>query len=297
MITSRGCPYKCAFCQPTLERIFGKKVRQRSVNNVLEEIEDIINQYKIKHISIHDEILTLNKKWVLDFCKEMEARKFDIQWSAQTRVDTLDEEIAEAMSSAGCICLFFGFESGSQRILNLLRKGIKLEQSIRAAKICKKYGMIMWANFILGIPTETDEELKQTYLLSKRIKPEIPAPNIFTPIPGTELYRYCKDWGKIGVKSYEDYGRWLTTKIKDIDYSIVKKYQSLIGQTSPPWYLEKHFTNLVFRRWDYLIGLGLKRYVIYEIYLRTRLLSYIGLVLKRTKWGRRLISYFKKKMP
>lgn len=297
VMTSRGCPYKCTFCQPTLKKIFGKKIRQRSVDNVLEEIEDVINKYKVKHISIHDEIFTLNKKWALDFCKKMEAKKFDIQWSAQSRVDTFDEELAEAMSSAGCMCLFFGFESGSQRILDLLKKGITPEQSIRAAKICKKYGMIIWANFILGIPTETEEDLKQTYLLSKRIKPEMPAPNIFTPIPGTELYQYCKDRGKIMVKSYEDYGRWLTTKIKDVDYVTVKKYQELIAQTSSPWYSEKYFARVVFRRWRYLLSLGLKRCVIFEIYLRTPLLHYIVLMVKKTKWGRRLISYFRKKMP
>jgi len=141
MLCSRGCSYNCAFCQPCERKIFGKKVRWRSVKNVIEEIDELIKKYKIKTFMFSDDTFTVRKDWVLQLCLELKKR--EIYWVAQARSNTLTEELAKAMKEAGCIALLIGFESGNQRVLNFLRKGITVEQSIKAAEICKKYGIII----------------------------------------------------------------------------------------------------------------------------------------------------------
>ncbi|MDI6641706.1 MAG: radical SAM protein, partial [Elusimicrobiota bacterium] len=159
LLTSRGCPYNCSFCQPLANQMFGRRIRYRSVENVINELKYIVSKYKVKYVSFQDDTFTVRKKWVLELCRRIREEKLAIQWSAQSRVDTLDEELVEVMKNSGCVCLFFGFESGSQRILNFLRKGISPQQSIKAADLCKKYGILIFADYMLGIPTETKKDL------------------------------------------------------------------------------------------------------------------------------------------
>lgn len=267
LFTSRGCPFNCAFCQPLGRKMFGKKIRHRSVENVIKELKYVINKYKVKYVSFQDDTFTVRKKWVIELCQRIIKEKLPIQWSAQSRVDTFDEELAEVMSSAGCVCLFFGFESGSQRILNFLKKGINPDQSIRSAMLCKKYGIIIFADYMLGIPTETEEDLKQTLTLIKKIEPELPSPTYFTPIPGCDLYDYCKENGLIKVNTFDDFTRNpYGEKIEGIDYTLIKNYIKMTLNYQPKWYHEKHFAKLALKRWLNLIKLGYLRYALNEIY-------------------------------
>lgn len=270
LMTSRGCPFNCAFCQPLARKMFGRKVRYRSVENVIEELKYIISRYKVKYISFQDDTFTARKEWVLELCWRIREEKLAVQWSAQSRVDTFDEELAEAMSTAGCVCLFFGFESGSQRILNFLRKGITPEQSLETAKLCKKYGIIIFADYMLGVPTETEEDLRQTLTLIKEIKPELPSPTYFTPIPGCDLYDYCKENNLIKIETYEDFTRNPTSeKINGIDYALLEKYKRIMLGYTPKWYQEKHFTKLTLKRWLHLVKLGYFKFAFHEIFNST----------------------------
>ena len=258
LLTSRGCPFQCAFCQPLGKKLFGKIIRQRSVENVILELKHLIHVYRVNYVSFQDDTLTVRRDWVLELCRRIREEKLALQWSAQSRADTFDEELAKAMSEAGCVCLFFGFESGSQKILDFLRKGIKPEQSVRAAQLCKKYGILIFADYMIGVPTETEEDLLKTVSMAEKIRAEIPSLTYFTPIPGSDLYDYCRDRDLLNIESYEDYTRNpYGEKVRGIDYKLLSTYKDRILGSKPKWYSEKHYASLAFKRWSFLAQKGM----------------------------------------
>lgn len=258
LLTSRGCPYNCGFCQPLGRKMFGTRVRYRSVSNVIEEFRFLVKEYNVKYLSFQDDTFTVRKDWVLELCARIKEEKINIQWSAQSRVDTFDEELAQAMTGAGCVCLFFGFESGSQRMLNFLSKGINASDSLRAARLCKKYGIVILADYMSGIPTETEADLQATLEQIRLIRPELLSVTYFTPVPGCELYEYCKENNLIKIKSFEDYERSPSSeKIYGVDYARVKKYRGRMYRYVPKWFSEGFFARLAVKRWAYLIRLGM----------------------------------------
>jgi radical SAM superfamily enzyme YgiQ (UPF0313 family) len=128
------------------------------------------------------------------------------------------------MKEAGLSLLFIGFESGNQRVLNFLRKGTKVEDNYRAAEICRKYGIKIWANYMMGIPTETKEEVMDTVRMIQAIKPDHYSPAFFTPHPGSDLFSYCEEHGLSLIQSHDSYRRNPTEgKIKGIDYEFLRK--------------------------------------------------------------------------
>ncbi|MBL7196665.1 MAG: cobalamin-dependent protein [Candidatus Omnitrophica bacterium] len=290
MLTSRGCPYNCSFCQPLGRNMFGQRVRYRSVTNVVDEFKHIVEKYKVKYVSFQDDTFTNRKEWVLELCNSLKDENLDVQWSAQSRVDTFDEELAEAMSSAGCVCLFFGFESGSQRILNFLKKGIRADDSMQIGKLCKKYGIIILADYMAGIPRETEEDLNQTLLQIKAIKPELLSVTYFTPIPGCELYDYCQRNNLIKINKFEDYDRNpVSEKIFGVDYRTVKRYRQRMFHYVPKWFEEGYFARLAIKRWYYLVKLGLVKEFFCEFFEYT-IPFHFGI---RTAF-RKMINLFKK---
>ena len=224
IMASRGCYYNCAFCQPLEKMLFGRKVRTRSVENIIIEVKEVINKYDANFIMFECDTLTTRKSWALDLCREM--KKIPVVWGAQSRADTIDDELASAMHDAGCMVLFIGFESGSQRILNILKKGITPKQSVEAGKVCRRNKILIFANYMLGIPTETVEDLEMTYRLLKTIKPELHSPAYFSPIPGSDLFDYCKEHDLIKTVGFDKYVRNPThEKIKGIDYQLLGRYR------------------------------------------------------------------------
>lgn len=266
MLTSRGCPFNCAFCQPLSRKMFGTQLRYRSVTSVLKEISYIIKKYGVRYISFQDDTFTVRKDWVLELCGAIEAAQLRFQWSAQSRVDTFDSELAVSMRRAGCSCVFFGFESGSQRILDFLNKGITVEQSLQAAKLCHEHGLIIFADVMVGIPTETEKDLQATLALVKAIRPEIFSPTYFTPIPGCQLYEYCNEHGLMNVSSYEDFTRNpFGAKIKGINYCLVDQYVRKMCTYVPKWYQESYFRKVVLDRWRSMWHRGYRFEVLKEI--------------------------------
>lgn len=267
IMASRGCPYRCAFCQPLQQKMFGPKIRYRSVENVIAEVKEVIKKYRVKYISFQDDTFTLRKNWVLDLCRVIREENIQIQWSAQSRVDTFDGELAREMSDAGCVCLFFGFESGSQRILDFLKKDIKVEQSLNVARLCREYGILIFADYMLGVPTETGKEVEETYQLIKKIRPELNSPTYFVPIPGSYLYDYCRKRNLIKIRCYEDFARNpIGEKIEGINYQILERYKRKMFSCTPKWYHEKHFAKLALKRWLHLVKLGYIGSAFYEFY-------------------------------
>jgi len=234
LIAGRGCIYNCSFCQPAERKIFGNKVRRRSVDNVISELKFLRNKYNFKSMMIHDDCLTEDKEWVKEFCRKYKEEGFIQPFVCQSRADIIckHEDMVKELKDAGLVTFLIGFESGNQRILNFLRKGTKTEHNFRAAEICHKLGIKIWANYMLGIPTETKEEAMDTIDMIKEIKPYHCSPAFFTPHPGSDLYDYCVKNDLMIMQKHSSYRRNINIeepKIKGIDYVYLQKitYESL----------------------------------------------------------------------
>lgn len=203
IITGRGCPSRCIYCGSNL--IFGRTLRRRSVDNVILEIRHLVDNYQIDGIWFADDTFTLQKGWVFEFTDKLKKEHFGIKWGAQARVNAVDLELLKAMKSAGCAQLDFGVESGSPRVLKALRKGINSEAVVRAFDLTKKVGMRSLATFMVGNPDETEEDIKKTQALSKRIRADFTIFFFTTAYPGTELFDMAvkNDWLR-----NRDYSQW-----------------------------------------------------------------------------------------
>ena len=225
IIAGRGCVYNCSFCQPAERIIFGPKVRRRSVGNVIEELRLLRDKIRFQSMMMHDDCLTEEKPWVMEFCDKYRKNGFRQPFVCQSRADIIckNEDMVKRLAKAGLAMFLIGFESGNQRILNLLSKGTKVEQNFEAARICNKYGIIVWANYMLGIPTETNEEALDTLKMIKKIKPYRASPAFFTPHPGSDLYTMCVEKGLSLIKDHKDYSRSPDSpKVSGVDYVFLK---------------------------------------------------------------------------
>ena len=186
LIASRGCPFDCIFCSE--KAVFGRNHRRRNPERVVDEIEHLICEYGVKEISFYDDLFTLKKDWVVSVCDEILRRGLKIDWKALSRVDTVDYDMLKHMKESGCWILFYGFESGSQLILDNIQKKQTVEQNVHAAELAKKAGIEIFGFFMLGNAGETEETVIQTIKLARRIKPKHSQFTIVRPDPGSDLY-------------------------------------------------------------------------------------------------------------
>ncbi|MDP2752777.1 MAG: radical SAM protein [Nitrospirota bacterium] len=199
MVTSRGCPNDCVFCQPTLHKMFGKKTRFRSAENVVDEMEWMVRRFDLDLIVFSDDTFTLSKKHTIEVCQEIIRRNLNILWRVQTRVTT-DRETMQIMKKAGCFLMAFGVESGSEAILNNIHKKITIKQITDAFDTGKEVGILTYAFLMVGNEGESEQTISETLKLIKRIKPYSGHVAITTPYPGTHCYNSLKiinpDWSK-----------------------------------------------------------------------------------------------------
>ena len=225
VIAGRGCLYNCAFCKPGEDYLFGKRTRRRSVDNVITELRSLVEQYHLASFMFHDDCLTEDREWVMEFTDKYIAQGFDVPFLCQSRADIIvkHEDMVARMAEAGLRGYFIGFESGNDRVLKFIRKGTTVEQNRQAARICRKYGIAIWANYMMGLPTETKEEVMDTVRLMKEIDPDYYSPAFFTPHPGTDLYDYAAEHNLSRITDYDSYRRNPTEpKIKGQDYDFLK---------------------------------------------------------------------------
>jgi len=193
MITSRGCPYKCLFCdRPHLGKVF----RARTAEGVLKEINDCL-KYGIREFLMYDDTFTIDRQRVFDICDMIIDQKLDIIWDIRARVNTVDEELLKKLKQAGCIRIHYGVESGTQKILNVLRKGITLEQVEKAFALTRKVGIETLAYFMIGNPTEDRLDIERTIKFIKKIKPDYVHITATIPFPATNLYAMALEQGVI----------------------------------------------------------------------------------------------------
>ncbi len=225
IIAGRGCLYHCTFCKPGEDYLFGKRTRRRSVDNVITELHMLVDRYRIASFMFHDDCLTEDRDWVTEFTEKYVAEGFTMPFLCQTRADILvkHEDMVARMAHAGLRGYFIGFESGNDRVLKFIRKGTTAEQNRQAARVCRKYGISIWANYMMGLPTETKEEVMDTVRLMKEIDPDYYSPAFFTPHPGTDLYDYVTEHDLSRITDYDSYRRNPTEpKIKGQDYEFLK---------------------------------------------------------------------------
>jgi radical SAM superfamily enzyme YgiQ (UPF0313 family) len=226
IIAGRGCKYNCSFCQPAERKIFGRHLRQRSVENVISELVQLREKYHFNSLMIHDDTMTQDKDWAQEFARQYRAHGFTQPFFAQSRADFIcnEEETLRALSEAGLRGLSIGFESGNDRVLKFLRKGVTVEQNYRAAEICRRYGIRIFANYMFGVPTETNAEAWDTVQMIKRIDPDYRSYSFFTPLPGSDLYEYCREKKLSLVDTHAKYNRSMfVPKIKGVDYAFLHR--------------------------------------------------------------------------
>jgi anaerobic magnesium-protoporphyrin IX monomethyl ester cyclase len=190
MITSRGCIFSCKYCSSSL--IMGRKFRTRSPENVVDEIEHLIDKYKLENIAFMDDTFMLNRRRANAIADEIQNRGLDIGFVASSRVDMVNQKLLEKLKKSGLTTLYYGVESGSQRILDLMKKGITLKQAEDAVKSAKDAGLEVLTSFILGFPGETREEMDKTIDFSIKLNADYSQYSILTPFPGTPIYRELK---------------------------------------------------------------------------------------------------------
>lgn len=191
--TSRGCPSKCIFC--LTPAISGQKVRQRSVKNIVDEIEECVTKYSIRNFFFKADTFTINKKFVVDLCKEILDRKLDIQWVANSRVDTIDAERLDWMKRAGCWLVAFGFESGDDEILRKMKKDATVADAYRAVRLVKAVGLRVYGFFMIGLPWDDHTTVEKTMIFAKHLDCDFSEIHIATPYEGTELHAIARKYG------------------------------------------------------------------------------------------------------
>jgi len=193
MMTSRGCPNQCINC--CTPKLFGRSYRFNSSERVIQEIKRLKDRFQVDGIQFYDDVFTLHRKRTMALLDALIDEKLGISWTCFTRVDLVDPELLMKMREAGCYQIFYGIESGTQRLLNLISKGIKLEQARQAVKDTKKAGIEIVASFMLALPTETREDTLKTIQFALELNPDYVYWLTATPYPGTRLFEVAKTTG------------------------------------------------------------------------------------------------------
>ncbi len=232
IISSRGCPFRCSFCDRPLSPITSR-FRYRSAENVVDEICECMEP-GIKDFLFYDDTFTVNRKRVLEICEEILRRNIEIRWDIRTRVDTVDEEMLELLKKAGCVAIHYGVEAGNDKILKVIKKGFNVEKVKEIFRLTKKVGIETLAYFMIGLPSERAEDIQDSFDLAKELKPDYVHFTIFSPYPGTELYTLGLEKGIIEKDIWKEFSEdpkegfkipvWEENLTRDELYEMIVKF-------------------------------------------------------------------------
>ncbi len=246
MLTSRGCPFRCIYCS---KPVFGNRFRSQSPKRVVEEILFLKERFGIKEIMFYDDSFTLDQKRAAELCKLIIQNKIGIPWSCETRVNLVNSGLLRQMKQAGCYMISYGVESGSQKILENLKKDITIEQVEKAFAETKKAGIKTVAYFMLGSPGETQETIDSTIQFSKKIGADFAQFSACTPLPGSELFSIMEkkitgvDWASFDYANVSrlDTSLLFGQEIKNLQKELRRAYLSFYLR---PGYLIKKIIGM-----------------------------------------------------
>ena len=224
IVSGRGCPYKCSFCASSA--MHGQKLRLRSAENVVDEMEHLVNDHNIEMVAFMDDTFTLNKKRVYEICEAIKDRGLDNYWGCTARVDTISEELLKIMKDAGCITMFLGVESADQQFLNDVNKMININRIKKTFELTKKYNMRTIASVVLGMPGDTKRSILSTIKFVKTLEPSYAVFSLATPYPGTDFYLKAASENLIKINDWSKY-TLLSPVLETVDCSLeeLKKLQ------------------------------------------------------------------------
>lgn len=232
----RGCPFRCNFCQPAERLVFGNKVKIRSPQDVVDELLYLCNRFRFNSWMAHDDLFFFNRKWMMEFCDRYEKAGLTQPFICQMRADLICklEDVVKRMAEVGLTWAMIGFESGSQRILDVFEKGTTVEQNLRAAAICRGCGIKVWANVMFGNPTETKAEVMETVRMVWTIKPDHFSPSFFTPTPGSRMFEVMEQQDLAIVDDFKSSCRTPNeAKIRGVDYDWLNRAVALARDGGP----------------------------------------------------------------
>lgn len=237
IVTSRGCPAGCTFCIKHVS--YQYSVRTRSPEKIMEELW-LLKKLGVNNIHMYADLFTVDRGQVVDLCRRMIDEKINMRWTANSRVDFVDEEMLNLMGQAGCWFMSWGIESGSEAVLKRAHKGISLEKVERALRWSKKAGIKNWGYFIIGLPGETEATIRETIDFAKKLPLDIALFHIAAPHPGTPFFFDVvkNGWFRPGT-------RWEQV---DMDKETVLEYPDLPAERLMYW------QKRAFREWAFRPG-------------------------------------------
>jgi anaerobic magnesium-protoporphyrin IX monomethyl ester cyclase len=206
LMTSRGCPFRCQYCASA--SMWGRRVRYHSIDRVMSDIDELERQSGKRRVYFYDDSFTINRNRVETFCDTLTRQRRPTDWTCLTRADLMDVSMARHLKEAGCRFVTFGVESASPRILEAIQKGIVIEQTNQAMAACRAAGLTYGAFYMIGLPDETEDDVRLTVEHMRRSGASIVAMSVFTPYPGSPLFDRIVDMGLLeNPPDWSRYGR------------------------------------------------------------------------------------------
>jgi radical SAM superfamily enzyme YgiQ (UPF0313 family) len=205
MVTTRGCAFQCSFCSNNA--VFGRKLRAISPKRLVGMIRRVKDEFGAREISFWDDSMTTDNKWMFEFCDLVLRKRLDITWTCYSRVDTVSRGLLAAMKKAGCWNIFYGYEAGNQRLLDMINKKVTLEQIRQANQWTKETGIEVRASFMLALPGETPRTAKETIDFAVSLEPDYAQFTLTTPYPKTKLFEETEKHGTLS-KDFAQYNIW-----------------------------------------------------------------------------------------
>ena len=227
LITARGCPYTCTWCSRS---VFGETHRRRSVLNVADEVEAIVDRYRPERLWYADDVFAIHRHWTITYAKELERRHLRLPFECISRAERIDDDVAAALASLGCFRVWIGSESGSQRILDAMKRKVSVDQVQDSARRLRRHGIEVGMFIMLGYDGERLEDLQATVAHLKHTAPDVFLTTVSYPIKGTPYYEQVSDrlapaqWAEgtdrdlvvrgRPVRKYYDFARrWMTAEV------------------------------------------------------------------------------------
>jgi radical SAM superfamily enzyme YgiQ (UPF0313 family) len=261
IVTSRGCVQWCDFCSTV--RMFGRGYRVRSPKKVVDDMEMLHNKYGQSQFTFYDDAFTINRQHTLEMCADIKARKLKLEWDCETRVDAVDKELLEKMKDAGCITIWFGVESGSEKILGKMHKKINRDQVKEAFKMAQKTGMMTIASAVIGFPGETEETAWETINFINSLNPDDIGCYVATPYPGTPMYEEVIKNGWLRVTDFNKYDT--ATPTFETPYLSMEKIREIKYKAHQKFYLRPQYVFKMMRRGGTYGRSGLKTSAAYAL--------------------------------